>query len=112
MLVGLGRFELPTSRLSGVRSNQLSYRPTWPWARPAGPAFGKGIACEVRAVPLYLGICGLATDAILLRKEVIQPHLPIRLPCYDLVPLANHTLGTCLPFGLAQRLGVQPTRLT
>ena len=27
-LVGLGRFELPTSRLSGVRSNQLSYRPS------------------------------------------------------------------------------------
>ncbi len=29
-LVGLGRFELPTSRLSGVRSNQLSYRPLIP----------------------------------------------------------------------------------
>jgi hypothetical protein len=27
LLVGLGRFERPTSRLSGVRSNQLSYRP-------------------------------------------------------------------------------------
>ena len=27
-LVGLGRFELPTSRLSGVRSNHLSYRPS------------------------------------------------------------------------------------
>ena len=27
LLVGLGRLELPTSRLSGVRSNQLSYRP-------------------------------------------------------------------------------------
>ena len=27
LLVGLGRIELPTSRLSGVRSNQLSYRP-------------------------------------------------------------------------------------
>ena len=27
-MVGLGRFELPTSPLSGVRSNQLSYRPT------------------------------------------------------------------------------------
>jgi hypothetical protein len=27
LLVGLGRFELPTSPLSGVRSNQLSYRP-------------------------------------------------------------------------------------
>ena len=27
-LVGLGRVELPTSPLSGVRSNQLSYRPS------------------------------------------------------------------------------------
>ena len=27
VLVGLGRLELPTSRLSGVRSNHLSYRP-------------------------------------------------------------------------------------
>ena len=32
------------------------------------------------------------TDAIL-RKEVIQPHLPIRLPCYDFVPLTPHTFG-------------------
>nr|AYM55782.1 hypothetical protein [uncultured bacterium] len=31
-LVGLGRFELPTSRLSGVRSNQLSYRPIFSFA--------------------------------------------------------------------------------
>ena len=31
----------------------------------------------------------------LLRKEVIQPHLPVRLPCYDLVPLANHTFESC-----------------
>ena len=29
-MVGLGRFELPTSPLSGVRSNQLSYRPQLP----------------------------------------------------------------------------------
>src|SRR5688500_1984032 len=28
MMVGLGRFELPTPRLSSVCSNQLSYRPT------------------------------------------------------------------------------------
>ena len=32
-MVGLGRFELPTSRLSGGRSNQLSYRPS---SRPSG----------------------------------------------------------------------------
>jgi hypothetical protein len=31
-----------------------------------------------------------------LRKEVIQPHLPVRLPCYDFVPLAPHTFGRSL----------------
>ena len=29
--------------------------------------------------------------SVLLRKEVIQPHLPVRLPCYDLVPIASPT---------------------
>src|SRR5579864_2318697 len=29
LVVGLGRIELPTSPLSGVRSSQLSYRPGW-----------------------------------------------------------------------------------
>ena len=28
---------------------------------------------------------------VLLRKEVIQPHLPVRLPCYDFVPIAGPT---------------------
>ena len=30
------------------------------------------------------------------RKEVIQPHLPIRLPCYDFTPVANPTFGSVL----------------
>ena len=29
----------------------------------------------------------------LLRKEVIQPHLPIRLPCYDFTPIIRPTFG-------------------
>ena len=33
---------------------------------------------------------------ILLRKEVIQPQLPLRLPCYDLAPVTGFTLGGCL----------------
>ncbi len=37
-----------------------------------------------------------------LRKEVIQPHLPIRLPCYDFVPLTGHTFGTSLSCELGQ----------
>ena len=36
------------------------------------------------------------------RKEVIQPHLPIRLPCYDFTPVTSHSLRTCPPCGLAQ----------
>ena len=40
-------------------------------------------------------------DSILLRKEVIQPHLPIRLPCYDFTPVTNPTFGSAL---LAVRL--------
>ena len=29
-------------------------------------------------------------------KEVIQPHLPVRLPCYDFTPVTNSTLGVLL----------------
>ena len=34
-----------------------------------------------------------------LRKEVIQPHLPIRLPCYDFTPVTFPTLDGCAGFG-------------
>ena len=34
---------------------------------------------------------------LLLRKEVIQPQVPLRLPCYDFIPVTNLTLGHCLP---------------
>ena len=37
---------------------------------------------------------GTADLSVLLpRKEVIQPHLPVRLPCYDFTPLTLHTFG-------------------
>ena len=35
------------------------------------------------------------------RKEVIQPQVLLRLPCYDFTPIANHTFDSCLPEGLA-----------
>ena len=34
---------------------------------------------------------------MLLRKEVIQPQVPLRLPCYDFTPITKHTLGISLP---------------
>src|SRR6187200_2526339 len=33
---------------------------------------------------------------LFLRKEVIQPQVPLRLPCYDLVPITEFILGACV----------------
>ena len=33
----------------------------------------------------------------ILRKEVIQPQVPLRLPCYDFTPVAKPTVVACLP---------------
>ena len=55
--------------------------------------------------------CQVNDLKVLLRKEVIQPHLPVRLPCYDFTPLTLHTFGASLPYGLGQRLRVQTTRV-
>ena len=194
-LVGLGRVELPTSPLSGVRSSQLSYRPVekpgtnwWSWSgsnrRPpecksgALPAELQPLDHRLRPSTLHAGISwparrwpefksrpigcraadsrpattlttsmnfeqesetyfrhsaadrqktdnrrlcsGLDWDGfhsytqsepshVLFRKEVIQPQVLLRLPCYDFTPIMNHTLGRCLPCGLARRLLVQST---
>lgn len=35
--------------------------------------------------------------AAILRKEVIQPQVPLRLPCYDFTPVMNHTVVTVPP---------------
>ena len=55
--------------------------------------------------------CLAFQEADLPRKEVIQPHVPVRLPCYDFTPLTLHTFGTSLPRGLGRRLRVQTTRV-
>ena len=61
---------------------------------------------------LYLFIdvpIGRETWRNILRKEVIQPQVPLRLPCYDFTPVADPTVVDCLPCGLAHRLRVEPT---
>jgi hypothetical protein len=37
--------------------------------------------------------CETDADLVILRKEVIQPQVPLRLPCYDLVPIAEFIFG-------------------
>ena len=71
-MVGLGGLEPPTSPLSGARSNHLSYRPRGSWC---GMQETCADACRMRQIVAL--------------KEVIQPHLPIRLPCYDFTPVTN-----------------------
>ena len=47
--------------------------------------------------PSHLNSNTAPTSALLrafLRKEVIQPHLPIRLPCYDFTPVTGSTFGS------------------
>ena len=96
-LVGLGGFEPPTSPLSGVRSNQLSYRPNRlrrSFSLPffmlhlAFIAFGSSI--EIICVSTHTSFCCLC-------KEVIQPQVPLGLPCYDFTPVMNHKVVSDLP---------------
>ena len=45
-----------------------------------------------------------------LRKEVIQPHLPIRLPCYDFTPVIGPTFGSTLLTVTSPTSGVTNSR--
>jgi hypothetical protein len=41
-------------------------------------------------------VWGPALSAVILRKEVIQPQVPLRLPCYDFTPVADPTVVSFL----------------
>jgi hypothetical protein len=67
------------------------------------------VRCQIIDVPPLSTCCrtyayrpgsGSLARPVLLRKEVIQPHLPVRLPCYDLVPIASPTFDGSLPQGV------------
>ena len=46
---------------------------------------------NTQKIPLARSLQGI------LRKEVIQPQVPLRLPCYDFTPVADLTVIGCLP---------------
>ena len=75
---------------------------------PGGDVLANGsdeLACRVASAPTWslpiVGTCVRPDRSAkwLLRKEVIQPHLPVRLPCYDFVPIANPTFDGSLHKG-------------
>ena len=84
-LVGLVGLEPTTPALSRRCSSQLSYR-----------TMSKNSTCLPTTDK-----CGRLIWIAVSRKEVIQPHLPIRLPCYDFTPVTNPAVVIAL---LAVRL--------
>src|SRR4051812_11112251 len=139
-MVGLGRVELPTSPLSGVRSSQLSYRPVWdPLSEKLKDPEARGLAAKLLdyqnffedRLNVHTGVAGTDYRAnrarkerlecapstrlgnpssgvrrelldrsrdhgtFSLRKEVIQPQVLLRLPCYDFTPIMSYTLDGC-----------------
>ena len=101
----------------------VNFSPASPQSRPLNP--GKRLLCtrtdtHYRAGPSNESLSSPNSHrrgrgislVVLLRKEVIQPHLPVRLPCYDFVPIADPTFDGSLPYGLGHRLRVLPTFMT
>ena len=80
-MVGLNGLEPSTSRLSGVRSNQLSYRPLF---------------LPIREKLISQNYIRRVSFVLLLRKEVIHPHVLVGIPCYDLTPIICPTLDGSL----------------
>ncbi len=100
-LVGLVGLEPTTPALSTRCSNQLSYRPR---TRRAVAGRG-GVPIDLPDLDGVLTVLRFANEPISVdtqlgacfsRKEVIQPHLPIRLPCYDFTPVTNPTVVSAL----------------
>ena len=130
--MGPGRFERPTSPLSGVRSNRLSYGPGWQITEDRQTEEQTRVPRMSRYSDLFsvlLFFCSLTRrdvrtasptsleegrrskiadlrrlrperprtrvsrpDIERSRKEVIQPQVPLRLPCYDFTPVADPTV--------------------
>ena len=81
-LVGLVGLEPTTPALSTRCSNQLSYSPDLDTCYCSSCST---VDKSGRSMNRYLYLCNS-------RKEVIQPHLPIRLPCYDFTPVIDHSV--------------------
>ena len=101
-LVGRERLELSTPPLSRVCSNQLSYRPM---TLHLGSSNDYNVSNlleingrETRTVIFVYVKWELKNKfLVILRKEVIQPQVPLRLPCYDFTPVTKLTVVKHVP---------------
>ena len=79
--------------MTNPRGEPASGRPAQEGGADAASRSGTGRVRDPTGV--YSGVrAGFSKD--ILRKEVIQPQVPLRLPCYDLVPITGFIFGACL----------------
>src|SRR5690606_17357779 len=75
-----------------------------PW-RPSRSVADSPPVHQLGVSPTASDTCRCSAVKTLLRKEVIQPHLPVRLPCYDFTPITDPTFDGSLPEGWATGFG-------
>ena len=96
-------FHTPKGRTSSRRSawpNWSAFHPRAPSRTPEHPRRWGHFTVRAR-----LWTTTRVWRPVLLRKEVIQPHLPVRLPCYDFVPIADPAFDGSLHKGWATGFG-------
>jgi len=98
----------PTPRKGRRTRSSSSCRPNWSAFHPRAPPQKPAAPHKRGAVPSWARLCTTSPKTggeVLLRKEVIQPHLPVRLPCYDFVPIADPAFDGSLHKGWATGFG-------
>ena len=115
----------PLWSFQGARGRSLP--PAWKDGKPPRRAAGAGLsklnssgvgvdvfqaspAIRTALLPSRPGRPRRFGTAAFPRKEVIQPQLPLRLPCYDFTPITDSTFGRCLPRVGARTSGVSGFR--
>jgi hypothetical protein len=83
-----GRYRCFCQVVFDLTDPKASAAPTWRVARSRSSTINLGA--------IYRRDLTDDLDLELPRKEVIQPHLPVRLPCYDFVPITDPTFDGCL----------------
>jgi hypothetical protein len=95
------------ARMNGPRRRGI-HPPAHAWRRAGRIGKTEGQP-SVREAPIYRRASSPTNEVLrVLRKEVIQPQVPLRLPCYDLAPITSLTFGSVLHKWLDNRLRVLP----
>ena len=83
--------------------------------RTPDPLLARQVLSQLSYTPMLMVLFGylffkakpkVKRTNVLLRKEVIQPHLPIRLPCYDFTPVTYPTFDCCFLAVRSQASGI------